>query len=244
MTNRLAALVLLVSCGCSSWVRTAADLAPSEPAAPHQNYGSTVPDGPGAVRKALLENRLSVDFQGVPLYEVLELLSLHARFGLVVDGHVSDERLKQPVVLKLQDASVYAVFHWLFRGEDLTWAVDRDQILVAPYKYIQPEAWNPHVDFVDATEETWRAKTSQALGTQRLSVDLDDVPCESALRVVAERARLNLVLAPGIERSLRRRIVLKKGDAPVSEILDALTAGAGLAWSLEGEAVYVFPRGT
>ena len=167
------------------------------------------------------------------------MLSTRSGFGLIVDGHVTDRRLKRPVVLKLQDTSIYAVLGWLFRDEDLTWAVERGEILIAPLEHIQPETWNPHIDFVAATEEAWRRKMAQTLKTRRLSVDLDGVPCMRALEVLAERAPFNLVCAPGTGKRLRRRVVVKKQNAPLSEILDDLTAGAGLRWSLESEAVYV-----
>jgi hypothetical protein len=70
-----------------------------------------------------------------------------------------------------------------------------------------------------------------------MTVDFADVPLGRAVDLVAERAGLNVVWEQDIEGARSRPKTLKLSDATAWEILDKLTTPAGLAWSLEADAV-------
>ena len=192
-----------------------------------------------ATRKAIISAPLSVDLEDVPLQRVLEMLAVRVGAGLALDGHITSEALRQPLTLKLEDCSVYAVLHWVFRKRDLAWAIDGSEIVVAPVKFIDPAAGNRHLEFIERTDRQWQQETRPRLDAARMTLDVSAVPLVRVIDVVARHAELNVVWEDGAEAFKSRRVSFKASSTTVAGTLDKLTAEAGLSWFLEAEAVLI-----
>lgn len=195
-----------------------------------------------ATWKAITTSKLAVNLHQVPLQEALEMLISQAGVGLALDGRITDKTLRRPITLKLRNSSVYAVFHWIFRNGELSWGVDGREIVVATHESIDAGVKNRQLEFAERIETQWREGIIPKLNGMKMSLDMVDVPLECILGLVAERAGLNVVWEVGAEKQKRRPIGLKVSEKAVLELLDKLTAPAGLTWSLEAEAVLLSSR--
>jgi len=208
--------------------------------APTEGGPSSQPqDHTSATQRALLNRKFSINLKGVPFHDALEMLAAQAGVDLALDGRITAETLRRPLTLKLSKSSVYAVLHWIFRKHNLAWAVDGRTIVVASPQFMDAGVRNRHIEFVRQTEKTWKQRVLPKLEATRMSVHVSSVPLAPLLTVVAERAELNLVWETDPETHRTRRATLQIADATVREILDKLLTPAGLAWSLEAEAVVV-----
>jgi len=215
---------------------------PSEaPAPPTDDHGDAAARST-ATRQAITTRKLSIDVTHVPLQELLEMLTSQAGVGLALDGKITAEMLRMPLSLKLRDASVYAVLHWIFRKHELAWAVDGGEILVATADGIRPDVAARQEEFVRKTEKRWRDAATPGLTGTRLSLNVVGVPLVRLLNLVAERAELNVVWEEKALGQRGRRITLDVSEMPVREILDKLAAQAALTWSLEAEAIFISPE--
>ena len=200
-------------------------------------------DHTAATQRALLNRNFSIHLKGVPFHDALEMLAAQAGVDLALDGRITAETLRRPLTLKLRKSSVYAVLHWIFRKHNLAWAVDGREIVVASPEFIDAGVRNRQIEFAEETQKKWRRQILPKLEARRMSVDVSSVPLARLLTVIAERAKLNLVWETDAETHRGRRVTLKIADATVREILDKLLTPAGLAWSLEAEAVVISPAG-
>ncbi len=231
---------------------------PPEPAPPEPAPEPSKPDpvkDAAYTRKVLVLKRLSVDLRGVPLQDALEMLASAAGVGLSIDGRIEGETLREPMDLRLDRASVYAVLHWTFRRktgpgpsttsgalDPFSWAVRGRDVLVAPLKFIDPEIVDAQNAFAQSTQDAWEAEARPALAATRLSLDVSETPLEQVLRIVAERAGVSLVWAEGAEKSRARPVSLNIEGASLADILDKLAASANLHWGLEAEAIVLTPK--
>ncbi len=222
--------------------------APETPAPPKPEPPRPEPAKPdlardaAATQRALVEKKLSIDLKGIPLQDALGMLATTAGVGLAIDGHIEAEKLREPLELKLERASVYAVLHWVFLKRDLTWVVRGHDVLVAPPRFLDPDVANRHNEWVTQTEDAWEASARPKLSATKLSLDVSEVPLENVLRIVAERAGMGLVWANDAEKSRRRQVSLKIADASLADVLDKLAAAAELDWGLEAEAIVLSPK--
>ncbi len=212
-----------------------------EPPKPEPAKPDIVKDA-AATQRALVAKKLSIDLKGVPLQDALGMLATTAGVGLAIDGHIEAEKLREPLDLKLERASVYAVLHWVFLKRDLTWVVRGRDVLVAPLRFIDPDVANRHNEFVTQTEDAWEAEARPRLAATKLSLDVSEMPLENILRIVAERGGVGIVWAADAEKSRRRQVSLNVTDASLKDIIDKLAASADLDWGLEAEAVVLSPR--
>lgn len=218
--------------------------APENPAPPAPAPSPPKPDlvkDAADTQRAIVAKKLSVDLRGVPLQDALGMLATTAGVGLAIDGHIEAEKLREPLDLKLERASVYAVLHWVFLKRDLTWVVRGRDVLVAPMNFIDPDVGNRHHEFVERTEDAWAAEARPRLAATKLSLDVSETPLDSVLRIVAERAGVGLVWTDGAEKSQTRQVSLRADQSPLTDILDKLAASAGLHWGLEAEAIVLTP---
>ena len=195
-----------------------------------------------ATRQRLLANRLSIDLRGVPLSDALEMLASAAGVGLAIDGHIKGEALREPIDVRLEKASAWAVLHWVFLKRDLTWAVRGRDVLVAPLRFIEPDVVARQNEFLERTEDEWEATARPKLTGTKISMDLSEVPIEHVLRVIAERVGMSVVWTTDAEPSRRHPISINFADITLADLLDKLAVLADLHWGLEAEAIVLSPK--
>ena len=233
------AVVAALACLAFLGVVRADDPAEPETPPPRDTGRETSAAREAAAWKAITTRKFAADLRQVPLHAALEMLTSQAGVGLSLDGRVTHEALSVPLTLKLKKGSVYAVLYWIFHERNLAWGVDGREIVVAAPQDIDPGVTNRRMEFVASWEEKWRESIQEKLNRITLSLDLADVPLVRIVERVAERAGLDVVWKTETEGQKAWRASLKISDASVPQILDKLTAPAGLAWALEAEAIVI-----
>ncbi len=222
----------------------------SEPAPPEGGHAGPPPqeEKPDAVtdaescRKALLARKISVDLKGVPLGDALEMLASAAGVGLTVDGHIEADKLAEPVDLKLDRSSVYAVLHWVFYKRDFAWAVRGREILVAPPGLMDPDVATKQNEFAGAAEDAWMETARPKFEKTKLSVDVSGVTVDEVAEIIAQRAGVGLFWAPGTEKLRTRPVEFKLEKTSLLDLLEKLSASSDLDWDLQAEALVFSPK--
>jgi hypothetical protein len=82
------------------------------------------------------------------------------------------------------------------------------------------------------------AQGRDALRATRISVSFEDESAVRVLRIVADYAKVSLVVAPeAMRRAQDAKVTIMLKNATAEEILDAVTAPVGLAWKIEDSGI-------
>lgn len=162
-------------------------------------------------RKAL-EHTVSVDYDNVPLADVLGDLSEKTKVRFVADRH----RLSASAQVSIQLKERVSVRELLRR-------LDLASVVIDGTVYVGDEA--------AAIERQMR---------QRVSVDLDEVPLAKALQRLAKQTQTNLVLDPRLPKDARETtITLQLEDVPLDTAVRLLVEVAGLKPVLRDNVLFV-----
>ena len=150
------------------------------------------------------------------------------------------ESLQKPISLRLQDSSLFAVLHWVFKRQNLAWAVEGDGVVVAAPEFLDHAAGREQARYVKETEDNWLKLARARIANEKLSVDIrSKVPLARILDLVARRAKLNVIWDDKAKRLRKKMVGLRSTDTSVETLLTQLTEPAGVKWHLEAEAVVI-----
>jgi hypothetical protein len=172
-------------------------------AAPANTDNKPAADSPkDKVRKAL-EQTISVDYADQNLQAILDDLAEKTKVRYVTDR---DLRQADQVNVKLSDAKVATVLRALLGQVNLTYVVQEGYVLVT-------------------TEE---AAIDRQL-RQLVSLDLDEVPLDKALKKLAKNTSANLVLDPRVPKEAKAApLTLQLEDVPLETTVRLMAEIAGL----------------
>lgn len=193
-----------------------------------------------ATRKLLTRRKMNIDLRAVPLQDTLEMLAVQAGIELRLHGRMNKESMQKPVSLKLENSSLFAVLHWLFKRQNLAWAVEGDGVVVAAPEFLDRAAGREQARYVKETEDNWLKIARARIANEKLSVDIrSKVPIARILHLVARRCKLNVIWDEKAKPLRKKMVGLRLTDTSVETLLMRLTEAAGVKWHLEAEAVVI-----
>jgi hypothetical protein len=174
-------------------------------------------DYPGEKTRHALERTANLDFRDVPLKQVLEQLGDRAGVPFVLDTTAgepgAEEGQQLPVTFKASHVRLGAALRGILQPAQLDYAVVGGEVLVAnpgvamERQMRQPVALHVENKPLDQALRQLRGQTganlvldrrSEEAGHTALTVDLDDVPLDTAVRLLAAEADLEVVRAANV----------------------------------------------
>jgi hypothetical protein len=187
-------------------------------AAPANTDNKAAAESPAEKARRALEQTLSVEYNEASLQFVLDDLSEKTKIRFVADrGNLGILPDNSAISLKLQDAKAATVLRMALAQMNLSYLVLDGNILVT-------------------TED---AAIDRQL-RQRVSLDLEEVPLEKALKTLAKNTRANLVLDPRTAKEVKAApLTMLLEDVPLETAVRLMAEMAGLKSARIGNVLYV-----
>jgi type II secretory pathway component HofQ len=170
-------------------------------------------------RKAL-EQVHSVDFQNITLAAAIEALRDQTKLNFVLDRatiqFMDMSPDETPVSLKLSQVKLRTILKSLLSQYKLTHVIDQEIVLITSEPY--------------AIERQMQ---------QRVSLDVEQVPLEKALKQLAKETGTNLVADPRHAAKAKELVTLKLDDVPLETAVRLLAEMAGLCSVRQSNVLFV-----
>lgn len=127
--------------------------------------------------------------------------------------------------LFLKKANMFFICAWLIFGGNVGFAIEQ----TIEQDTTSSEGFKP----LDSTEQGTSDKAEAP--ADRISLDLRNIEISEALRFLATRAKLNLI----ISKSVSGRLFLILNDVPIKDVLDIILLSSNLACDKQGEILHI-----
>jgi hypothetical protein len=199
------------------------------------------PAGESALDKQrkLLDQTISVDFQQTTLGDALEVLRNKSKLNITVDqapwanqGIIPED---QPVRLRLTNVKVRTVLRRLLEQMPPPQEFDPTGQMVksSPITYVFDD---------DVLVITTEDRAVQRQLRQRVSLDLDKVPLQKALRDLARETGANIVLDARQAKPAELPVTLRLTEVPLETAVRVLAESAGLRAVRMSNVLFVTSR--
>ena len=177
-------------------------------------------DSPAARIRKALDTPVNGDLQNLTLTQAVDRLAEQAKINIVLDrmtimmrGVLPDE---MPVNVKMPNAKLRVVLQRLLAQGNLSYVIDGDVLLIT-------------------TEDV----ALQRQVRQRVSLDLDKVPFEQALKELAQDTGANLVLDPRFAAKAKEPVTLRLDEVPLEVAVRLMAEMVGLRSVRQANVLFV-----
>ncbi len=182
-----------------------------------------------------LQEKISLDVEGVPLTLVAAQLSRGRTVQIVYDDHVDKRVLETPITLRLEGVSLESVLYWTTTQAGLSYYYDETRVVLAQAGRIAPGREEQLKRFRMAMERRWRGTVEKELLERRVRLDVEDVAFSELAGEFRERYGINFVMSADLAAE---QVTVKVDERPMVEALDVLGKAVGAKWTLEHEVVH------
>lgn len=197
-----------------AWLPDAASAAPAPP--------QTDAMPPAAKVRKALEQTVRLEVNAIQLTEALDLLKDQIKVNFVLDQ--------------------WTIQMWGIETEAVNLKVDGTKARVALKKLLSP--YNlAYVIIEDSVVITSPEMAIYRQLRQSVSVDVDDIPLQTALRQLAQRTAVNLLVDPRIAKDAQSNISLQLDEVPLETAVRLMAESAGLKAARVGNVLIVTSEG-
>jgi type IV pilus secretin PilQ/predicted competence protein len=221
------------------------------PSAPAERQ--TIPTPPAAAKTPLGNNRMSLDFKGADLDDLLRLISEVSGLN-VVAAHNLKDRKDRDVTIRLINVEWRQALDIILRTKGLSYEQDGNVIYVGSKSSIQKAKEERAKDIQEAEvknlkieeqkirleEERTKAEEAKREAEQakapRLSLDVKDRDLDDLLRHLAKVSGLNIVSAHNLKDA---KVTIRLINVEWRQALDIILRTKGLSYEQDGNVIYV-----
>lgn len=184
---------------------------PAKPATPLEAADAKKTDSPAEKTRRALDKTIDLDLGDTPLAEVVKFLQDKTQINFVLDQVALNEMAgggPENVTIKLQKVKLRLGLHQMLRPYNLDFAILGDTVLITPANKVMDRRMRQPIDvnldrvpLADALRQLGRETSTNLLVDGRVprenqgvvTLDLEDVALETAVRLMAEMNSLNTV---------------------------------------------------